>query len=115
MTSTGVNENSNAQKRLSEYNHYAKKSLVLGILGFVSLFVFTTLTLIFASGYIFSLGCITSLTLLILGVVFGKKGLKSNKVGMSKVGLIVSIVGLSLPLLVIIIIILYVLTGGEFA
>ncbi len=128
MYSTGMTEKNKSEKRLSEYNHYAKKSLVFGII------VLSLVLLFWFSGYLvellvrsnfnkeivnfiflitFLLLLIAVVVLAILGIIFGKKGLKSNKAGMSIAGLVLSIIGLSIPSLGIIILLIYILAGGE--
>jgi hypothetical protein len=126
MDSKGVFEDNKLQKRIPEYDHYAKKSLTLGIIGLVLPFLFLLELRIWSRlssmgsisnnilVYSFFVFVIVYLTFSISGIVFGKKGLKSNKLRLSKAGLAVSIIGLSIPVLVIIIIIVYVLAGGEF-
>ena len=121
MCSTLMTENNTSQKRLLKYDHYARKSLVFSIIGLLLPIIFWLVflsTLKFFIRYprldlVFIVVGIAYLTLLILSVIFGKKGLKSNKAGMSIAGLAVSIFGLSIPLLGIIILLIYILLGGE--
>src|SRR4030043_470016 len=128
MCAMGMTKNNTSQKRSSEYDHYAKKSLVFGII------VFGLLLLFWFSGFLIKLMVLfnidkeignfillfTLLVLLIavivlsiLGIIFGKKGLKSYKAGMSIAGLVLSIIGLSIQSLGIIILLIYILAGGE--
>jgi hypothetical protein len=121
MYSTGITENNKSPKKLSEYNHYANKSLVFSIIGLLLPIVFWIVvlnTLQFFMRYpllnlTFIVVGIVCLTLLILGIIFGKKGLKSNKHGTSVAGLVLSIMGLSIPFLGILILLIYFLAGGE--
>jgi hypothetical protein len=121
--------NNKSQKRLSEYDHYGKKSLVFGTIALcLALLSFWVL------GYLAELSvrfnfykeignCILLITFLvlliavvvlaILGIISGKKGLKSNKAGLSITGLVLSIIGLSIPLLGIIILLIYLSAGGD--
>ena len=90
----GIVKDNEPQMRLAEYDHYAKKSLIFGIIGLALPFAFL-LALTFWSrlnhsstnitnnmlDYVFWAVVIAYLTCSILGIVFGKKGLKSNKLG----------------------------------
>lgn len=116
------------QKRMPEYNRYAKKSLVLGSIILCLFVVFWVswylirlsfrLDIEFLSSFVFFivfvfLPAIAMLVLAILGVIFGKKGLKSEKVGMSLFGFVVSGTFLLLVLIGVIWSIIYFATGGE--
>jgi cation transport ATPase len=111
------------QKRMPEYNHYAKKSLVLAIIILCLLFVFWLLLYSPAfSGHtlgdifiIFLFTIIVIVVMAILGVRFGKRGLKSEKVGMSIFGLVISGIVLLSLIGIVICSIIYFATGGEIA
>ena len=118
-----VTDNNKTQNRLSACNHYAYKSLILGIIGLIlPLALLLSLGLLCTSdffsvemlNYIILGVIIAYLAISILGIIFGKKGLRSDKPGISKAGLIVSSIGLGIPTIVTIIAIIYVLLGGEF-
>ena len=124
MGSKGIFEDNRLQKGMPEYDHYAKTFLVFGIILLCLLLVF------WLSGYLIELSVrfnnedignlvffitfllvpITVVVLAILGVIFGKKGLKSRKVGMSVAGLMMS----SIVLLLSLIVVIYFVAGGEF-
>jgi len=94
MVRMGVVASSEPQREIPQYDRYAIASLVLGILGLLLPFV----------------GTVPS----ILGIIFSRRGLKSRKVGMARVALVVSILGISLWVGLVIWFFVYIITGGEF-
>ena len=121
----GIFEVNKLQKGMPEYDRYAKKSMVFGVI------ILCLILLIFwLSGYLieysvhsnneimgdtvffvtFIVAPITLVVLAIIGVIFGIKGLKSRKVSMSVAGFIVSSIVLILSLTIAI----YFIAGGEF-
>ena len=93
MVRLGVVAGSEPQRDIAKYNRYAVASLILGILGLLLPFV----------------GTVPS----ILGIIFSKRGLKSRKVGMARVALVVSIIAVSLWVGLLIWFFVYLITGGE--
>jgi hypothetical protein len=112
------------QKGMQEYDHYAKKSLVFGIIVVCLILLywpigyFTELSvrlnndiignLVFLLTFLFI--PIAIAVLVILSVIFGIKGLKSKKFGMSIAGLAIS----GTVLLLLLIAVVYLAAGGEF-
>ena len=88
------------QKKMPEYNHYAKKSLIFAIISICLLAVFflfcfsplnydPSLSLGFLLFFLFFIPA-TIVVMAISGAIFSKRGLKSEKVGMSIFGLVIS-------------------------
>jgi hypothetical protein len=105
------------QKGIPEYDHCAKKSLVFGIIVIFSIPVFWLLIGLFTS-FGTDIGIVNDLifytmflafpivvaVLAILGIIFGIKGLKSTRTGMSITGLIISSIILLLLLVIVFVI-----------
>ena len=93
MGRIGVIANKEPEREIARYDRYAVISLVLGILGLLLPFV----------------GIILSIP----GIVFGRRGLKSRKVGMAKVAMAVSILGTSIWIGLGLWFAIYLINGGE--
>jgi hypothetical protein len=74
-----------------------------------------SLLLPFDFGQIFVFPGIAIVVMAIFGVIYGKKGLKSENVGMSKFGLVISGIVLLSLIGFVIGTIIYLVTGGEIA
>jgi hypothetical protein len=118
--------NNTEQKGVLEHDRYAKRSLAFSFISPCLLFVLlwllgwlTKLSIHFNSevaGYIviigYPLAIINSVVLLIFGVIFGKKGLKSSSVRVAKAGLILSIIELLLLIFIAIVLIICLFANG---
>jgi hypothetical protein len=124
MDSKGIFEKNRPQKRTPDYDRYAKKSLAFGII------VVCLIILYWPIGYLtessvrlnndiignlaffmtFLFIPIATAVLVILGVIFGLKGLKLKKTGVSIAGLAIS----GTVLLLLLIVVIYLAAGGEF-
>jgi len=121
MDSKEIMEDNKIQKGMPEYDHYAKKSLLFAIIVLCLPFILGLLAELAARNnnriiedilflVSFILIPLVVVVLAILGVVFGKKGLKSRKAVISIVGLALS----GIELLLVLILVVYLLAGGQF-
>jgi hypothetical protein len=122
--SKGIFERNRPQKRTPDYDRYAKKSLVFGIIVVCLIILYWPIGYLTESSvrlnndiignimfiFAFLLIPLATAVLVILGVIFGIKGLKSKKVGTSVAGLAIS----GTVLLLLLIVVIYLAAGGEF-
>jgi len=106
-----------AKKTIPEYNRHANISMVLGIIILCLPLTSFLLSLLlpFGFGQIFIFPGIAIVVMAIFGVIFGKKGLKSEKVGTARFGLVISGIVLLSVVGFVIGTIIYLATGGEIA